>query len=135
MGPTMHLGGAAAPQTSAPLLWEVAATQTSALFYGSPAPPDPNRWGVAAPLPLSPRSPGAHLALSQALMNHNTSTGINPDSIIFFEGIIATFEFLLSIWDHLFDRHEAADAARVQQQQRLRLSLIRVDMKHFMQFA
>ena len=50
-------------------------------------------------------------------MNHNTANGINPVEAPFFEGVVATFEFLLSVWNHLVDREELAAAVREQQLQ------------------
>ena len=77
-------GGAAAPQTSALLFWEVAATQTSALFWGVLAPPSP---GVVPP------PSGAKFAL-QEYMNRETNRDTNqpipavgiPNAILILEG-------------------------------------------------
>ena len=77
-------GGAAAPQTCALRFWEVAATQTSALFWRVLAPPNP---GVVPP------PSGAKVAL-QDYMDRETNRDTNqpipavgiPNAILILEG-------------------------------------------------
>ena len=90
-------GGAAAPQTSALLFWEVAATQTSALFWGVLAPPNP---GVVPP------PSGAKFALQEYMnreTNRETGQPLPADRIPNANNILECFEYLLTLWNTLGD--------------------------------
>ena len=86
-------GGAAAPQTCALLFWEVAATQTSALFWGVLAPPNP---GVVPP------PSGAKFAL-QEYMNRETNRETGQLDIPNANNILECFEYLLILGNTLGD--------------------------------